>query len=589
MRITVRVAMACAVVLTALGLGSGAWLSPKVEAPAASSPGPGSRAPQVPGPRHRPGHERGQHRERPDHPSGPKGPASPSNIVLVLMDDVSMDLVQTMSQAAAMRREGASFEHSFVVDSLCCVSRSSLLTGQYPHQTGVRTNTANTPNPVGPVGGWEAFAAYGNPERSVNVRLQQAGYTTGFVGKYLNQYEPVPDPVVPPGWSDWEAVFGNAYDGWDFDMTQPVGDDVVVRHVDAPPAAASEEEKDAAYAGTVIADRALAFIREHRRDDAPYFLAVAPYAAHSRVGPHPYYPGDPGFPPAFRDRPGPGRPGNCGPVPCGDLGLDDLPGFGDDQADNAPRRADGSPAPRWRLHEPWMTPGVALSNLRSRAQMVQSVDRMLRRIRAAVGPDTYVVLTSDNGFHLGQHGLDRGKGTPFVSDVQVPLLVTGPGVVPGRRQEVVSNLDLAATFEQLAGLRRAPYRSGSSLVPTFGDPATDHRRFTFFEHTWARSLGTDPDAMYAGGTMDLIPSYVAVRSRTGLLVRFDLDPDWEGLDPAWEYYDYTDTGWERTNQYGDPAHRSEIALLTRRLARFDHCTATTGDDPVPRQCRGLTR
>ena len=133
----------------------------------------------------------------------PERPARPS-FVVVLMDDFSLDLLPTMRQAQVMAREGASYEHAYVVDSLCCVSRSSLLTGQYPHQTGVRTNTANTPNPVGPLGGFEAFEAYGNPQRSVNVQLQSAGWTTGLIGKFLNEYylgEGVELPPVPPGWS----------------------------------------------------------------------------------------------------------------------------------------------------------------------------------------------------------------------------------------------------------------------------------------------------------------------------------------------------------------------------------------------------
>ena len=156
------------------------------------------------------------------------------SIVLVLMDDFSLDLVDTMRAAETMRRAGADYAHAFVVDSLCCVSRASLLTGQYPHQTGVLTNTANTPNPVGPVGGWEAFEAYGNEERSFPVRLQQHGYTTGFVGKFLNQYE-IHDgvaPPAPPGWDDWRVLFGGAYQGWGFQSTRLVDGQV---QVDAHP------------------------------------------------------------------------------------------------------------------------------------------------------------------------------------------------------------------------------------------------------------------------------------------------------------------------------------------------------------------
>ncbi len=516
------------------------------------------------------------------------------NVVLVVMDDVSTDLIATMREAQRMRREGASYEQAFVVDSLCCVSRASILTGQYPHQTGVRTNTANTPNLVGPVGGWEAFAAYGNLERSVNVRLQRAGWATGFVGKYLNQYEYVPGglaPPVPPGWSSWQPVFGSAYDGWDFDvMTGSSADPAAatVEHVDAPPSWAPAAEKDAAYAGTVIADRALAFIREHEAGAAPYFLTVAPYAAHSRVGPVGHYPGDPGFPPAFADRPDGTRPGNCGPVACRDLDADVLPGFGDDQADNAPVLADGTPAPQWRPAIPPTDRSYAAATVRSRAQMVQSVDRMLGRIREAVGPDTYVVLVSDNGFHVGQHGLGTGKGTAFDSDVRVPLLVTGPAVRPGSRDAVVSSLDLAPTLEELAGLRPAAYRAGSSLLPDLFDPGRDRRRHTFLEHTWAPSLGIDPDAAYAGGTMDDIPSYVAVRSARALLVRYDLDPSWEGEAPAWELYDYRDAAWERRNAYADPGNRALVARLTRLLERYDACAAHVGDEPVPARCRSLT-
>ncbi|HEX6151721.1 sulfatase-like hydrolase/transferase [Nocardioides sp.] len=523
----------------------------------------------------------------------PGRPERPS-FVVVLMDDFSLDLLPAMRQAQVMARAGASYEHAYVVDSLCCVSRSSLFTGQYPHQTGVRTNTANTPNLVGPLGGFEAFEAYGNPQRSVNVQLQQAGWTTGLIGKFLNEYylgDGVELPPVPPGWSSWQPVFPDAYDGWDFHTMRTDADgDAVVEHVAAPPAEATRVEKDAAYAGTVIADRAVEFVRQNERRDSPYFLMVTPFGPHSRVRPEGHYPGDPGFPPAFADRPGPRTAGNCGPVACGDLDASTLPGFADDQTDNAPVRADGSLAAQWRpatVASP--DPDVATSTLRQRAQMVQSIDRMVARIRAAVGPDTFVVLTSDNGFHLGRYGLGQGKGSPFEADVRVPLIITGPGVVPGARAEVVSNLDLAPTLERLAGLAPPAYRAGTSLVPTFDDPGRSRRDHTFFEHTWSKSLGPDPDASFAGGSIDSIPSYVAVRSRRALLVRFDLDPTWEGVDHAYELYDYGSVGWERRNAYGDPRQQSRVARLTELLDRFTACQEITLDQPVPRRCRELTR
>src|SRR3954452_807837 len=87
------------------------------------------------------------------------------NIVLVLMDDFSDDLVAAMSSAAEMADRGASYPNSFVVDSLCCVSRTAILTGQFPHQNGVRSNTSSVRDARGALGGWPAFLDNGNPER----------------------------------------------------------------------------------------------------------------------------------------------------------------------------------------------------------------------------------------------------------------------------------------------------------------------------------------------------------------------------------------------------------------------------------------
>ncbi len=529
--------------------------------------------------------------ERPNAAARP--PRERPNIVLVLMDDFSMDLLPTMRSATAMRRAGASYSHAFVVDSFCCPSRSSLMTGQYPHQTGVLTNGVGEGST--PLGGFSAYHAFGNAERSFNVSLQAAGYTTGFVGKFLNHYEYRPGMAVPPalpGWSEFEAVFATAYDQWDY-WTGRLGRDGMIHaaHQPAPPVEATPGEKDAAYAGVRIKRSALDFIRRHRDDDAPYYLEVAPYGPHSRetlVGGH--YPGDPLFPAMFRDRPSPEHPaGNCGPVPCRELGTQDLPGYADAPADNLPQTRGGRPADAWHAG-PRLGPGVASRLLRDRAMMVQSIDRMVQRILAAVGDDTYVVLTSDNGFHLGQMGLGVGKGTPYDTDVHVPLLLVGPGVEPGVRDTMTSNIDLAPTFEDLAGVRSPAYRSGRSLVDTFADPRAQMHDLVFLEHTSQAAIHPDPDAALLDGTEYVrIPSYVAVRSRTGLLVRFDLDPTLTGVDHAWGFYDYSRNGWERANEYHKTVHADRIARLAGKLRQFDECSTFIRAAAVPRECRSITQ
>jgi len=523
------------------------------------------------------------------------GSGDPPNIVLVVMDDFSSDLLPTLGSAERMRREGASYSHSFTVDSLCCVSRTSLLTGQYPRQTGVRTNQSGS-IPHAPHGGFPAYAGRGNAWRSVNVRLQQRGYTTGFVGKFLNQYEYGAGRRVPPGLPGWDSfvpVFGSAYDGWNYwtgRLRRDGGMDVENHPAPPyyrPPGYTSKDLLDEFSSEEFIGSEALRFIRQHRGDDEPYFLEVAPYATHARVTPSGAFPGDPKFPPMFRDRPSDERPfGNCGRVSCHELDARKLPGYHDHSADNTPLTRSGEPAGAWRGRPTGDRPRGHTKLLRDRARMAQSIDRTVQRILDEVGPDTYVVLTSDNGFHIGQNGLGVGKGTAYDTDSRVPLLVVGPGVVPGQRDQLVSNIDLAPTFEELAGVRTPRFRSGQSFARTLARPRAPGRDAVFMEHMGQASTEGDPDAAMLGPDLDQIPSYVAVRSRDSLLVRQDLDPDPVRERIGWEFYSYRDAAWERTNAYADPRHRDEVRRLTGLLRRWNRCRAT-GDTPLTPSCRRL--
>ncbi|HVY54833.1 MAG TPA: sulfatase-like hydrolase/transferase, partial [Thermodesulfobacteriota bacterium] len=117
------------------------------------------------------------------------------NIVFILTDDLSLDLLQYMPHVLEMQKEGATFNNYFVTDSLCCPSRSSIFTGRFPHDTGVFRNTGSD-------GGYRVFRDRGNERVTFAVSLSEAGYRTAMLGKYLNGYIPAIDPVSP-GWSHW--------------------------------------------------------------------------------------------------------------------------------------------------------------------------------------------------------------------------------------------------------------------------------------------------------------------------------------------------------------------------------------------------
>ena len=512
------------------------------------------------------------------------------NIVLVLMDDFSLELLATMPEAQRMKAEGASYANAFVIDSLCCPSRASVFTGQAPHHTGVLTNTPNDPDT--PIGGYAAFTKYGNQDKQFSLALQDAGYTTGFVGKFMNGYEArtvdgtTVAPEKVPGWDVWNPILGGGYNGWGYKSVylDDNGDPQLQNHP-KPPRTSPLEVIDRSYMQTVTRDKALDFIQDQEAAGEPYFLEVATYGPHSQL--QKAYPDSPQFPPAYADRAQDGSPtgGNCGAKACGDLTLADLVGWNDPREDNAPTylRADGTvePAPAWRTNAVSLTADQALTRYRDRARMVQSIDRMLTEIRAAVGPDTYVVLTADNGFHLGQHQLNGGKGTPYDSDARVPLVVVGPGVVPGERTQHVNNIDLAPTFEELAGRRPERFRDGRSFADTLSRPAAPGARYAFYEHTFAKSVPGEVDSdQGSGGTIDIIPSFIAVRGAEGLLVRFDLDPDWEGTDHAWELYRY-DQPWEDVNVFASDHTQPWARDLMRRLELWDGCQ--------PDVCRAAAR
>lgn len=509
------------------------------------------------------------------------------DIVFILMDDFSLELLRTMPQARRMAAEGASYDNSFVVDSLCCPSRTALLTGQAPHLTGVLTNTPR--DPERPIGGYAAFAYHHTGLRTFNRHLQASGYRTGFIGKFLNGYEVrrrdgrIVPPHRIPGWTDLQVIFGGGYSGWGFWSSYVENGVFKVRHHARPPLSVSKARRDRQYATNVMARKAVRFIREHRDDAAPYFLEIATYGPHASLTPA--YRNDPRYPPAFRDRPSDARPGgNCGTLRCSALSLKDLKGYDDPRGDNAPtylRSGATLAAPAWRTNDITLTDRIALKSYRDRARMVQSVDRLVARVRREAGPNTYVVLTADNGFHLGQHQLNGGKGTPYDSDTRVPLLVVGPGVEPGPRSQFVTNTDLASTFEDLAGLDSPAFRSGRSFAPSLQQPEAAGNRVAFFEHTYGRSQPGEVDNdKGVGGTLDIIPSYVAVRGERGLLVRFDLDNSWTRTRYAWELYRY-DVPWEDRNVFAEDHDKPWAIELKRRLMQFAGC--------APAECREAAR
>ena len=106
--------------------------------------------------------------------------------------------------------QGVTFENAFVTNPVCCPSNVSILTGQYSHNHQILHN-------VPPLGGFQKFVNMrtdGDPatqgdENTLATWLDDAGYLTGRVGKYLVGY-PDGSTYIPPGWDEW---YGHATTG----------------------------------------------------------------------------------------------------------------------------------------------------------------------------------------------------------------------------------------------------------------------------------------------------------------------------------------------------------------------------------------
>ncbi|XP_074474712.1 glucosamine (N-acetyl)-6-sulfatase (Sanfilippo disease IIID), b [Sebastes fasciatus] len=338
----------------------------------------------------------------------------PSNIILILTDDQDVHLggMTPMKKAKALIGDaGATFVNAFTVSPLCCPSRSSILTGQYPHNHMVRNNslTGNCSSTL-----WQK-----GPETSAfPIYLSKQKYQTFFAGKYLNQYGKKDEGDVghvPPGWDQWHALVGNSQY---YNYTLSVNGKEE-KHGDS-------YEKD--YLTDLITNRSLHFL-DDRSPQHPFFLMLSPPAPHSPWTAAPQYQKE------FSDVKAP-RDGSF-----------DKPGKDK----------------HWLLRQPVNPmPETTLTYLdsayRQRWQTLLSVDDMVellvKKLESIKELDnTYIFYTSDNGYHTGQFSLPIDKRQLYEFDIRVPLMVRGPGIKPKQTlQAPVLNIDLAPTILDISGV-----------------------------------------------------------------------------------------------------------------------------------------
>ncbi|MDD2922190.1 MAG: sulfatase [Anaerolineales bacterium] len=360
------------------------------------------------------------------------------NIIIVLTDDMDNSLTPYMENTNRLiAQEGATLTNYFVTASICCPSRASMLRGQYPHNTNVLENFP----------GFREFFKKGEEADTLAVWLQNAGYKTSLLGKYLNLY-----PIdagrdhVPPGWTDWHAFLykkGDADFYVDYAMNEN-GEYVEYGH--------SAED----YSTDVIKRKSLEFINANAADKSPFFMLVSVYAPH-----------------------GPDEPAPRHAELFADLQYPQNPSFNEADTSDKPKIIESLAA---SASGESFDEGDADTLYVKRIRAMQAVDELVRDIVQTLEnngqlENTYIIFTSDNGFHMGEHALPSGKGMPYEEDIRVPFMIRGPGIQPNSQvTQIAANIDIAPTVADIAGVKPSKIVDGRSIMPLLNNESAPQWR-----------------------------------------------------------------------------------------------------------------
>ena len=356
------------------------------------------------------------------------------NVLLILTDDQPYYMMRYMEAVRErLIARGLKFTNAYVATPLCGPARAAILTGRWPHTTGlVRTSAA-----------YERLKESQYEEDTIAVRLKRAGYDTGFFGKYTNGYDEL---RVPPGWNRWFAQLEpfNRPDVFEYNSN---GDR---RTFDR----AADNETD------VLRERAELFVRNHGRT-GPWFCYVCPHSPHG-----PYYPA-PRHAEEF----------------SGALALEGVPSYNEVSVLDKPASVREGRIGAEEAKE-------IRRDYRGKLRELQEVDDLVAQLTRAISEtrqadNTVVIFATDNGEFFGEHRL-RAKNQPYEEATRTPLVMRGPGIAEGAICDALaSHVDFAPTILELAGVDASERDNmdGRSLVRLFGgEVPPDWRRYLLVEN-----------------------------------------------------------------------------------------------------------
>lgn len=449
------------------------------------------------------------------------------NVIVVVVDDLRYDefgagghpYLET-PHIDRLAAEGATFANAFHAVPLCSPNRASILTGQYPSRHGIIDNVARN--------------RLSHRLNTFPIALQEAGYETGFLGKWHMGNDPTPRP----GFDYWAGIPGQGRT-----VNPELYENGQLREVEG-------------YITDILTDRAVGFIEKER--EKPFFLYIGHKAVHPDTKQF-----DDGSVNADEPR-------EYVPAP---RHLGTYEGRAYPRSPSAVRSTaalGGKPALQRSLtyrespeivdeFGPMLDLGTAESTVQRRAEMVRSVDDGLGRMMSALEAqgeldNTLIVFTSDNGFFFGEHWLSHERRLPYEESIRMPILVRYPAMVtPGTTvPDLAVSIDIAPTVLDFAGAHIGDHLQGRSMAPALADSDRQPREAVlveFYTYENPRPWLMDMD-------------YKAVRTDRYKLIH------WIQYPNERELYDLANDPYEMENLVNDPAHAEVLSALEAEMARL---------------------
>ncbi len=431
------------------------------------------------------------------------------NVLFLIADDLNCDLgcyghpMVKSPNIDRLASRGLRFERAYCQFPLCGPSRASFMTGLYPDQTLILRNAIHV------------------RERIPNVvtmpqAFRQAGYTPMRVGKIYHYG--VPGEIGTDGHDDppsWDRVVNPR--GRDKDEESQIftlrpgqyGGTLSWMAADGT----DEEQTDG-----IGATAAIKLLKELGAGDKPFFLAVGFYRPHTPyVSPKKYF--------AMYDR---------------DKIV--IPQVPEGYLDTIPKPARATVTAKQANLE--MTDDLKRQAMQAYYASITFMDAQLGRIldaleAAGLADKTIVTMTSDHGYHMGEHGHFQ-KQTLFENATHVPLIISVPGMKTAGQstRSLAEMVDFHPTLAEICGVKTPDNLSGVSLAAVLADPAARPRDGSLTRHQHGYTLRTDRYRYTEWGP--------------------------EGRDGA-ELYDHESDPAEMVNLANKPDQKQTIARLSKQL------------------------